>query len=66
MQEDARAGLSDEPLPDDLEVLGVVGDARARAVRVRSLDDRAEGPQAGDDVVGDAADDLRRARCPGV
>ncbi len=52
----------DEPLPDDLEVLGEVGDAGPGAVGVRPLDDRAERAQPGDDLVGDPADDLARAR----
>ena len=54
--------LGDEALPDDLEVLGEVGHAGARAVRVRPLDDGAEFAQGRHDVVADPADDLAGRR----
>ena len=42
VEQGPRAGLGDEPLPGDLEVLGEVGHAGAGAVRVRPLHDRAQ------------------------
>ena len=53
-----------QPLPDHLEVLGMIGHPGPRAVRVRPLDDRPEGAQRGDDVVADAADHLARRASP--
>ena len=61
VEQDPGAGLLDEPLPDDLEVLGEVGDPGPGAIGVRALDDRAELAQPGHDLVRDPADDLARA-----
>ena len=66
VEQDRDAGLGREPLPGDLEVLGEVGDAGARAVGVRPLHDRPERAQRGHDVVADPADDLARLASPGV
>ena len=55
-----------QPLPDDLEVLGVVGDAGPGAVGVGPLDDRPQLAQAGHHVVGDAPGDLERPAARGV
>ena len=62
VEQHPRAGVGDESFPDDLEMVGEVGDARPGAVRVRSLDDRAETAQSGDDVIADPPDDLARLR----
>ncbi len=64
VQQGPGAGFGDQAFPDDLEVLGEVGHAGPRAVGVRSLQDRAELPKRGHDVVTDAADDLA-CRRPG-
>jgi len=58
VEEDPHARRGRQLLPDHLEVLGVVGDPGAGAVRVGALHDGAQQAQADDDVVGDAADHL--------
>ena len=52
----------DQPLPDDLEVLREVRDARAGAIGVRPGHDRAETTQCLDHLVGDPADHLSGGR----
>ena len=60
MEEDLHSRIGDQSLPGDLEVFRDIGDARTRAVRIRSLEDRTEGAQSGDDLVRDPAHDLDR------
>ena len=62
VEQDAGARLQHEPLPHDLQVVRVVGDARSCPERIRPFDDRPEVAQCADDIVGDAADHLPGCR----
>ena len=58
VQERPHAGLLRQLVPDALERLGVIGNARAGAVRVRPLEGHSALDQPRDDLVRDAGDDL--------
>ena len=58
VEQNLSAGVDDELLPHHLEVFCQIRDTRACSVGVRSLDDLADGAQAGNDVVADSGNDL--------
>ena len=62
VQQQLDARVLGQPLPDDLERLGVVRHPGARAVRVRALERDAVGGQAARDLPAEPADDPARVR----
>lgn len=61
VEQHRRTRLNHEAVPHDLEMLGQIGDARPRTVRVRPFDDGSDATQTGHDIVTDPTNDLA---CP--